>query len=187
MASLFAYAAATRAARDAREAESSMAGSYATLSPSEQQALHAQAEALLHASSGSTVCVPSSSTAICLVHDVLTHDECAEVVAALRVAAGRRGGWGSRHHQHATADMGVGAVPPELEALLRARLFACVLQPLAGRYFVPPVLPESLRFNDIFFVTLTITLTLTLTLSLSLSLSLSLPLAYPYPYPYPHP
>ena len=145
----FAYAAATREAREAREAESSIAGAYAELTPSEQQALNAQAEALLR--SGGGCAAPSSSSAVCLVHGVLSPDECAEVVVALRAKA-KRSGWGSRHNQHATADMGIGVLPTELEALLRSRLFSQVLQPLAECYFERPMLPEALRFNDLFFV-----------------------------------
>ena len=163
------YARATADATAAREAESSMAGAYASLSVDEQRRATDRAAAVMtahpeasscaacHAASRKGACehsccgVPSGSTAAFVVRNVLTPDECARVLDAVCEAAARRGGWGSRHHKHPTADLGVGAVP-DVELLLRDALFARLLRPLCSNYFCAPFLPEHLRFNDLFFV-----------------------------------
>lgn len=163
------YARATADAAAAREAESSMAGAYASLSVDEQRRATERAAAALsahpeasgcaacHAASRKGACehsccgLPSGSTAAFVVSDVLTPDECARVLDAVSEAATRRGGWGSRHHKHPTADLGVGAVP-EVEQLLRNALFTRLLRPLCTEFFCAPFLPEHLRFNDLFFV-----------------------------------
>ena len=161
-----AYARATADAAAAREAESSMAGAFAALTVEQQRKATARALAVLsqerptspsHAHGRAPLsheqqqARPSGSEAIFLVRDVLTPSECSAVLAAVRCAVQARGGWASRHHKHRTADLGLGAVPT-VEALLRERLFSRVLSPLAAEYFFTPMLPEQLRFNDVFFV-----------------------------------
>ena len=173
-ATLVEYARATREAAAARDAESGMAGAFATLSSDAQARIaveaaealrvHAQRQAdtgsrcaacaeprrqrLAHACCGT----PSGATAAFIVPSVLAPHECDAVIEAVRAAATARGGWGSRHAKHSTSDLGIGALPTEIEALLRSRLFARVLRPLAPAYFAPPMLPEHLKFNDLFFV-----------------------------------
>ena len=156
-----AYARATAEAAATREAESSMAGAFAALTAEQQREATARALAVLSReqpppSHEQQQARPSGSEAVFLVRDVLSSSECAAVLTAVRCAVKARGGWASRHHTHRTADLGLGAVP-EVEALLRARLFSRVLRPLVAEFFcheqaAAPMLPEQLRFNDVFFV-----------------------------------
>ena len=48
--------------------------------------------------------------------------------------------------------MPIAEAGPQLEALIRQRVFTHVLQPLAPHYLPEPHLPEHLEFNDLFFV-----------------------------------
>ena len=86
------------------------------------------------------------------VDGVLTAAECAQVLHALRAAAARRGGWDiDRHGRYPTTDMPLGDVP-EVEPLLRRRVFSRVLQPLAPHFLPEGFLPEHLEWRDAFFV-----------------------------------
>ena len=146
-----AYARATAAAAAAREAESSMAGAFAALTAEQQRQATERALAVLSQEPPPSQAQPSGSESVFLVRDVLAAHECTAVLAAVRRAVQVRGGWGSRHHTHRTTDLGLGAVP-EVEPLLRERLFSRLLWPLAAEYFGAAVLPEQLCFNDAFFV-----------------------------------
>ena len=155
-----AYARATAEAAATREAESSMAGAFAALTAEQQREATARALAVLSReqpppSHEQQQARPSGSEAVFLVRDVLSTSECTAVLAAVHAAVKARGGWASRHHTHRTTDLGLGAVP-EVEALLRARLFSRVLRPLVAEFFChtqsAPMLPEQLCFKDIFFV-----------------------------------
>ena len=92
------------------------------------------------------------ANAVWLVDDVLSRDECERVLAAVRAAAERRGGWDKdRHGRYPTTDMPLAAVP-EVEGLVRAAVFSRVLRAVAQLFLPRHFLPEHLELRDAFYV-----------------------------------
>ena len=88
-----------------------------------------------------------------VIDGVFNSMECDQIVAALRAGVIERGGWDTdRHGKYPTIDVPLAVAGAEVEHLMRCRIFAHVLRPLASRFFGHLFLPEHLCFRDLFFV-----------------------------------
>ena len=96
------------------------------------------------------------------IEGVFSEAECERICCAVDAAAARRGGWDrDRHGRYPTTDMPVSEAA-DVEAMVRSRLFARVLRPLAPKYIDAAAddagaeaaawLPEHLEFRDLFYV-----------------------------------
>ena len=93
---------------------------------------------------------------ICIVHDVLTPEQCDAAISAVTARAAARGGWDvERHKKYPTTDMRCSQActdAPDIEQMLRAAVFTKVCEPLATRWAGAGFLAEHLVFKDFFFV-----------------------------------